>query len=55
MEGKKKTYSYLIIRNAIREGIFDKTDINYQYLLENNCKSELDAIQRLLFKRSHVS
>nr|WP_025774306.1 hypothetical protein [Clostridium botulinum] len=48
MKGKKNIYSYLMVRNAIREGTFDETDINYQYLLEHNCKSELDAIQRLL-------
>ncbi|WP_026883553.1 hypothetical protein [Clostridium akagii] len=48
MKGKKKTYSYLIVRNAIQEGTFDETDINYQYLWEHNCKSELEAIQRLL-------
>lgn len=47
-ENKKKTYSYLIIRNLIRKGNFDEADINYQYLLEHSCKSELDAIQRLL-------
>lgn len=48
MEYKEKTYCYLILRNAIRKGIFYETDINYQYLCEHNCKSELDAIQRLL-------
>ncbi len=47
MVNKKKTYSYLTIRNAIRKDTFIEDD-NYQYLVESNFKSELEAIQRLL-------
>lgn len=48
MEYKKKRYCYLTMRNAIRKGVFSKEDENYKYLFERNCKSELEAIQRLL-------
>ncbi len=47
MKGKMKTYCYLAVRNAIQKGIFNETDINYEYLKDYNCKIELDSIQRL--------
>jgi len=48
MLNKKETYSYLTLRNAIRKGTFNEKDEKYQYLLEHNFESELEAIQRLL-------
>lgn len=48
MESKKKIYCYLVIRNAIRKGTFNKDNISYNYLLEHNLRSELEAVRRLL-------
>lgn len=48
MVNKKKTHSYLTLRNTIRKGTFNEEDESYQYLLEHNFESELEAIQRLL-------
>lgn len=48
MVNKKKTHSYLTLRNAIRKGTFNEEDESYQYLLEHNFESELEAIKRLL-------
>lgn len=48
MEYKKKRYCYLAIRNTIGKGVFNEEDDNYKYLVEHNCKSKLEAIQRLL-------
>lgn len=45
---RKKEYCYLTIRNMIRKGIFSKENKNYKYLIDNNFKSEIEAVQRLL-------
>ena len=48
MEYKKKRHCYLTIRNTIRKGAFNKENKNYEYLLEHNFRSELEAVNRLL-------
>ncbi len=48
VSGELKTYHYLKVRNAIRQNTFNDANTSYQYLLEQNDKNYLDAIQRLI-------